>query len=167
MGKGLPYNPGSITYDLKTLAGVDYTVLTATEKAAIKAKDCNYYVRISGINVTQIGITPGHEWLDVINGVDWTQIRMQEAIFGTLAASKKVAFTDRGIGVIENQVRGILNQGVTNEIYTSDPEPVVTVPLAKDVSAADKAARTLTGVTFRATLAGAIHEVEVVGTVSL
>jgi hypothetical protein len=167
VGGGLPYNPGSITYYLKTLAGVDYTSLTATEKAAIKAKDCNYYTRISGVNVTQIGITPGHEWFDVINGIDWTQVRMQEKIFGALASSKKVPFTDRGIGVVENQVRGVLNQGAANEVYTDDPAPTVVVPLAKNVSAADKAARTLTGVTFRATLAGAIHEADVVGTVSL
>ena len=35
------------------------------------------------------------------------------------------------------------------------------------VKVADKAARALTGVTFRATLAGAIHTTEITGTVSV
>lgn len=166
-GKCLPYEPGSITWDLKTLAGITYTDLTSTEKSTIKAKDGNYYARIAGLNVTQIGITPGHEWMDVINGVDWTQVRMQENIFSRLANAKKVPYTDRGIGIIENEVRGVLNQGVANELYTNDPAPVVTVPLAKDVPTADRANRILKNVIFRATLAGAIHEVEVVGTVSV
>jgi hypothetical protein len=166
-GRCLPYDPGSITWNLKTLTGVDYVDYTDTEKAVLKAKDCNYYTRIAGVSVTQIGITPGHEWFDVINGIDWTQVRMQERIFARLAAAKKVPFTDRGIAVPENEVRGVLTEGVTKEIYTSDPAPTVTAPLAKNVSAADKAARTLTGLTFSATLAGAIHEVEVTGTVSV
>lgn len=166
-GKCLPDDPGSITWNLKTLAGITYTELSDTEKATLKAKDCNYYTRIAGINVTQTGITPGHEWFDVIRGLDWTQVRMQENIFGRLAASKKVPFTDRGIGVVENEVKGVLKEGVTREIFTDDPAPTTEVPLAKNVSTANKAARILPDVKFRATLAGAIHEAEVEGTVSV
>lgn len=166
-GKCLPKDPGSITWNLKTLTGVDYTVLTSGEITALKGKDCNYYTRISGVNVTQTGITPGNEWFDVIRGIDWTQVRMQENIFGRLAGSDKVPFTDKGIGVVENEVKGVLQEGVTNELYTDDPAPTTEVPLAKDVSSTDKGNRLLPDVKFRATLAGAIHEVDVVGTVSV
>jgi hypothetical protein len=146
---------------------VDSVYYTDTEKSTMQGKNCNYYTDIAGRAVTQRGITPGDEWFDVINGIDWTQIRMQERIFARLAGAKKVPFTDRGIGIVENEVRGVLTEGVTKEIYTSDPAPEVSVPLAADISTADKALRILTGVTFRATLAGAIHEAVITGTVSV
>lgn len=166
-GVCLPYDPGSITWNFKTLTGVNYVEYTSAEKTVLQAKGCNYYTRISGKSITQTGITPGAEWFDVINGIDWTQIRMQEAIFNRLSSAKKVPFTDLGIAIVESEVRGILQQGVQLGIYAEDPAPQVEVPLAADVSAANKANRLLTGVTFRATLAGAIHEATISGTVSV
>jgi hypothetical protein len=40
-------------------------------------------------------------------------------------------------------------------------------PKVKDVSSADRANRVLPDVTFSATLAGAIHAVEILGTISV
>ena len=51
-------------------------------------------------------------------------------------------------------------------ILAADPAFTVTAPAVADVSAGDKTARTLPDVDFDATLAGAIHKVEISGTVS-
>lgn len=166
-GACLPYDPGSYTWNMFTLTGVDYVEYTTTEKATMESKYCNYYTQISGKSITQTGITPGGEWFDIINGIDWTQIRMQEALFGRLAAARKVPYTDPGAAILEGEIKGVLQKGVTRDIYAADPAPEVEVPLVSTQSVANRAARIFGGITFRATVAGAIHEVVVNGTVTV
>lgn len=167
MGKCFPFDPGSETWKFKTLRGVSVSKLSASEQATLKAKNCNFYVEVGGIPITQEGVTSSGEFIDITRGVDWLQARMQEGIFGTLARAGKVPFSDPGIGLIEAQVRAVLTMGVDVGLLAADPEPTVTVPRAQDVPVNDRAARRLTGVRFSAQLAGAIHSLEVQGTVSV
>ena len=76
-------------------------------------------------------------------------------------------FTDSGIGTILNLITAQLKEGVSKGFLAGDPAPTVTVPKAAAVDPADKAARTLPGVKFQATLAGAIHRVVISGTLSV
>ena len=92
---------------------------------------------------------------------------MTERIFATLISVDKIPFTDNGIGVIENDVRAQLSEGIRIGGLAADPAPIVSVPKASEVDSADKLARALRNVTFNATLAGAIHSVEVTGSVSV
>ena len=62
-------------------------------------------------------------------------------------------------------MRAALQLGVGNAIITDDF--TVTVPLAADVPAADKANRLLPDMKFNAKLAGAIHSTEIDGVVTL
>ncbi len=167
VGRNAPKDPGSETWGLNTLAGVDAVNLTATHRTNIEAKNGNHYETIAGVNVTQPGIVASGEFIDVIRGIDWLEARIAETIFSHLAADNKVPFTDKGIAVVEADIRSVLQQGVAADLLTDDPAFVVTVPKASAVPALDKAARRLTGVKFNATLAGAIHKVTINGTVSV
>ena len=89
---------------------------------------------------------------------------MQTAVLSVLRSSNKIPFTDDGIDTVGNALRGALRADVTDGIYSTF---TVTTPAASAVSSADKAARSLTGVTFTATLAGAIHLTTITGTVSV
>jgi hypothetical protein len=166
-GKNLPKDPGSVTWKFKTLAGVDYVDMTPTEVTNAENKDCNTYIRIAGVSMTEQGVTAAGEFIDITRGIDFIDARMQEYIFSTLANSDKVPFTDAGISQIEAQVRAVLDLSIGNGILAADPEPTVTVPKAADVSTTDKANRLLPDVEFTGTLAGAIHKVVVTGTVSV
>lgn len=166
-GVGLPKDPGSITWNLKTIAGAAVSTLTTSEKSNVQGKDGNYYIRIAGVNLTQTGITPGNDFFDVTRGIDFIAARLGENIFFRLQALDKVPFTDAGIAIVENEVRGVLLLGVSQSIFTADPEPTVTVPRANDVDTVDRANRLLPDVNFTAQLAGAIHEVIVNGTVTV
>ena len=64
-------------------------------------------------------------------------------------------------------MRAVLDLGIANGGFAADPAPTVDAPLASAVSANDKAQRLLPDVTFTAVLAGAIHEVQVRGTVTV
>lgn len=167
MGKCLPLDPGSETWKFKTLSGVAATQLTGAQVTNLKAKNANYYYAVGGVNITADGKVSGNEWIDTIRGRDWLEARMAERIFGTLANAAKVPFTDKGIGVIEADVRAQLREGVAVGLLSDNPMPTVTVPKAADSSATDKANRILRGLTFSATLAGAIHEVRITGRVSV
>lgn len=169
LGVILPEDIGAITTSLKTLAGIAYDDLNASEIAYAKAKGANYYVRIGGVNLTQNGNVAEGEWLDVIMGCDWIQARSQENIFATIVENKKIPFTDSGIDQIHNPLRQILKQAVQRGILApSDAMPdgfIITVPKASDFTSVQKQSRLLTGMTFEGTLAGAIHAVTIQGKV--
>lgn len=166
-GRVLPLDPGSETWAFKTLAGVGSAVLTSTKQTNLKNKHVNFYVTIGGLGRTQQGKVVANEWIDVIRFRDWLEINMQTDILEALANSKKIPFTDAGIAILEGKIRARLKAGVAVGALASDPAPRVSVPLAADVSASDKAARTLTGVTFDAVLAGAIHAITINGSLSV
>lgn len=165
-GNQLPFDPGSTTWAFKTLAGVPADSFPdAGEIVFMKAKNCNYYSTVAGINVTQQGKTASGEFIDVTIFLDWLKARMQERIFSLLANSKKIPFTAAGIGLIENTVRAQLAEGVRVGGLEDDDVLQVTVPLISEVDPVDKANRLLKTVRFQATLAGAVHELVVIGTI--
>lgn len=167
IGRCFPMDPGSETWAFKTLSGVAPSKLTATQENALKAKSCNWYATVAGVNITREGVTASGEYIDIVRGVDWLQARMQERIFGVLVRAPKVPFTDGGIATVETQVRAQLSAGVEAGLLAEDPAPTVEVPRARDVPANDRAERSLKGIRFSATLAGAIHAVEIQGTVTI
>jgi hypothetical protein len=166
-GRVLPDDPGSETWKFKTLAGVSVDALTSTNVVNLKTADINHYRREAGNNFTAEGVTFAGEFIDVTRFIDFIHARMQENIFARLVAVEKVPFTDPGIAIVENEIRGVLQLGINNGGFASDPAPTVTVPRAADVSAVDKGNRFLPDLKFSATLAGAIHSLDLNGTVSV
>jgi hypothetical protein len=107
------------------------------------------------------------EFIDIVRGIDWLTSRIQEFVYSVLVNNPKVPYTDAGITAIEAQVKRALQLGISNNFIASDPAPIVTVPKAADVPTIDKTNRILKNVKFQATLAGAIHAVNITGTVTV
>jgi len=167
LGRWLPFVPGSESMKFKTLAGVDATKLTDSQLTQLRAKNANFYITVAGTNTTEEGKTCQGEFVDTIRFVDWLYARMQEAIFSVLTTQAKVPFTDPGIAQIESAIRSVLQRGVEAGGLAESPQYTVTVPKAASVDSVNKAARTLPNVTFTGTLAGAIHNLVIAGTVSV
>jgi len=167
LGKCLPFTPGSETWKFKTLATVNVYPITATHQVNLEAKRCNYYYEVAGVNITTQGVVSANEFIDVVRGRDWLEARLSERIFGALASAIKIPYTDRGVAMIEAQVRAVLKEAVANGFLTDDPAPTVSVPKVADAAPADKSARLLRNVRFFGTLAGAIHKLIVQGTISV
>jgi hypothetical protein len=171
MGAIFPFDPGSATWSYKPLSGVVVDSLSAGFISALKGKNCNYYVTIAGAAVSRQGKMAAGEWIDVIRGRDWLKVRMQERIFGLLINAPKVPFTDAGIDQVTNEVRAQLDEGIGNDYLSPDSLDgldvpyTVTAPAAGEVSSANKIARTLPDVDFEAQLAGAIHVVQISGSI--
>lgn len=175
LGEGLWKIPGSETWKFQQLVGIAPVKYTDSEKDTLKSKSIERYVTIAGVNTTCDGKTSGGEFIDVTRFIDWLTVRLQENVFILLinaAATGKTPYTNPGIGSIENEVRGTLAEGISNGGLAAAPAPIVTVPNAivgtpNGVSKIDKANRLLPDVDFCAVLAGAIHEVEINGKVTV
>ncbi len=141
--------------------------LTDTQAGNATGKNCMVFVPVGGVNMTEEGQTASGEYIDVIIGIDWLQARMTERVFGRLVNLPKIPFTDPGIAVIEAEIKAQLKDAVSAGLLAATPAPTVTVPLAKDISSEDKAARQLNGITFLGYLAGAIHSTTIQGVVTL
>jgi hypothetical protein len=166
-GRCLPLQPGSETWKFKTLAGVPAVTLTSTQRANLKAKSCNFYETVGGVNITEEGVVSAGEFIDVIRFRDWLVARMQERIFGTLTSVNKVPYTNKGVATITADVRAQLQEGVDAGGLSDDPAPTAQGPKVQNVSNADKVGRVLNNVKFDAVLAGAIHAVNLSGTVAV
>jgi hypothetical protein len=57
--------------------------------------------------------------------------------------------------------------GGSGQIFTTDPAPTVDAPLVADINPNTRASRTLPDIVWTAVLAGAVHKVEIRGTVSV
>jgi hypothetical protein len=169
LGRALPEDAGSITYAYKQLGNVSTQVLSTDEQTKLRDKGVNFYNTVAGVNVTRWGTTMGSggEYMDVINGSDWLAARIQERVYALLIQNDKLPFTDAGIQAVRGEILAQLQQGIARNFIAADPEPTCTVPRASEVAAADKSSRTLNDVTFRATLAGAIHKTTIEGELNL
>lgn len=170
MGRILPTIPGSATHKFKSIAGLAVGDYTQTQISAMQGKNATFYIRRLGRNITCDGKSASGEWIDVVRFVHWLKARLCEAVFSLKVSRDKIPFTNQGIGLIENAVRGVLSTGIANGGLAADPPPVVTVPDARvnvenGVNVIDKANRFLNYVDFCATLQGAIHDTLIQGKV--
>lgn len=172
MAKCFGYDPGTETWNMKELATIVPSALSTDEKKMLEESNINSFRRYAGSNITFGGNMLSGEWIDVIRFRDWLKAEMQINVFNALKTNRKVPFTDGGIGLIEGQMEATLSKGQTvggiaPTEYDSDdneiPGYTVTVPLASDLTEAERKSRKLTGCRYTARLAGAIHAVEIQG----
>lgn len=176
LGKILPFTAGSYTAKFKTLAGITVDSLTASQVTNATDKNANVYIEIGGRNMITEGTVGSGEFIDVTIFIDWLESRIKESVFSLLAKTKKVPYTNAGIAQIENEVQGVLqigqdNGGISPTEFDADDNQIggyfTSVPALADISSADKTARLLKNVNFVAFLAGAIHNVQINGTITV
>lgn len=167
--------PGGETWALKKLAGVTTDGLTETQYNAITRKNGNTFERFRNISLTQNGKVAAGEWIDVIRFRDWLQEEITVNVVNLLINRDKVPYTDDGIAMIEARIRQALELGqrrggIAPTEYDEDGNEnlgfTIEVPLSSQISANQKASRVLTDVKFTARLAGAIHVVEIYGSLT-
>ncbi len=167
--------PGGETWANKKLSGVIADDLSETSAQAIFGKNGNTFEKFRNVTISQNGKVAAGEWIDVIRFRDWLQEEAQTRIFDALVNNNKIPYTDAGIAIIEAHLRAALELGqkrggIAPTEYDSSGNKnlgfVIEVPLASDISAGQKASRILEDVEFTARLAGAIHVVEIRGSLT-
>lgn len=172
---GFALDPGTGTWKFKELDNFDASVITNGERSAAKGKYANTYETYGDSDITAEGQVSSSEFIDVIRGVDWLESTMASNIYAILLANPKIPYTNGGIAAVEAEVRSALDDGITVGLLRASPNDYNGQPYeintkdVSEISAADRSNRLLPGdaITFQAKLAGAIHKVEVNGTVAV
>lgn len=173
LGGQLPQTPGASTWKFKQLVGTEPDDLTPTERnnvigtPDIPAKNGNIYETVGGVAITEEGWMSSGQFIDVTIGIDWLESTMQTNVFSPLVNLPKVPYTDLGVAVIENAIRQTLQQGVLNGLIDGNSPITVTAPQVLDVPTNDRARRVLPDMKFSCRLSGALHFVQITGTVTV
>lgn len=167
MARMLGEETGAPSWAFKRLTGVTPYSLT-TEQAAELDKNCiNRYTKIKEAGVTLQGKAVSGQYIDVVVGIDWLHVRMQERLFGLLMANNKIPYTNKGVDLVRCEIMAQLDRAVQMGILAAEPKPTVSAPNVADIDTKDKEKRQLPNVNFTGTLSGAIHSLTINGTVSL
>lgn len=177
MAKMFTFYPGSETWSLKRLGGIAFDTLSAGQSLAVRNKNGNTFEQFRNFALTRDGKVAAGEWIDVIRFRDWLaeQIKVN-VVSAMINADGKVPYTDAGIRIIVAAMRQALDLGVARggiappEVDPDDdrliPSYTVSVPAAANIAFNDKANRVLNDVKFTARLAGAIHVVNIKGSLT-
>ena len=167
-GPILPYDPGSVTWAFKRVAGVAGQRYSGGEISALEAKRVTRLENIQGLIRTVGGYTfDSGAFFDVIRGIDWLKQRLAEDVFILLANQPKIPYTNAGIAQVEGVIRARLQDAITRNVIADDENLTITTPDVSETTANDRANRLLRDVNFTARLAGAIHKVIVRGTATI
>jgi hypothetical protein len=175
IGACLPATPGSNSWNFKQLTGVgkvnldtsQITYLKGTEASPTSGKNYNIIEEIADVRYAGRGQMAGGEWIDNQILIHWTKARIRERVYFRMINSPKIPYTSKGLALIEAEIRAVLAEGVRNGGYAENPRFTVTVPDVSTIEPNLRAKRILEGVTFRATLAGAVNSVNVQGRVEV
>ncbi|CAG9173080.1 DUF3383 domain-containing protein [Cupriavidus respiraculi] len=170
------FYPGGETWANVRLTGITADNLAEGEAITAHNKNANTFEPFRNFAITQNGRVAAGEWIDVIRFRDWLAEQMKISVVSALInANGKVPYTDGGIQVVTTAMRQTLDLGVTrggiapeelDDTGRKIPSYTISAPRAANVPFNDKANRVLNDVSFTARLAGAIHAVNIKGTLT-
>lgn len=185
MAVSLVQQAGTYTQSDKTCNGITVDDLTPTQQTNAHNLKCNTYEELGGVNVTMFGWVASGEYFDTIHFQDYLAARLSEEIFSLKVNNLKISYDDPGITKIEGAMVPVfdslaaIEDGGNGALTPQSIDPttkqvnggyVIEMPNAADITSTDKATRILGGVNspaFTCWYSGAIHEVEVVGIITL
>lgn len=174
----LQTDPGSSTWNLKTLIGItgsSITDLTSAEEAFVLGNNSNVYTLIGalGVAATREGKMGSGRFIDVQRSQDWMEQRISEGIIARLLAEPKIPYTDAGAAVLVAEISAVMNQavgfGMLGPILTSESGEffIITAPKVATQSAQDRSDRNFPGIVVENQIAGAIHTTTITVNVSV
>ena len=158
---------GSNLWGYKTLTGLVADALSSTEISNLKSKNVQFYTKVGADSVVAGNMAvPNGEMIHVILGCIWLKVRIAERYWNLLYTNQRILYTNAGIAMFETELYSVLSEAVTNNILTDDTPFNIITPDANKLTSQVRASGELSGIKFRARLAGAIIYVDgVQGTV--
>ncbi len=166
MGKMLPEAPGASSWAFRELKEVKAYALSSSQASELEKNNINRYLGIKGVGVTLDGKMASGKFIDITHGIDWLHVRIQERLFRLLVLNKKIPYTLKGIDLVRCEIIAQLKEAVYQGVLAGDPEPQVSTPTIDEVDEQSRGDRVLPKIRFSGRLAGAIHKIEIHGTVT-
>lgn len=167
MGRMLSQPPGSSSWAYKRLAGIEGSKLSLDKSESLTKAHINQHLEISRVGLTMGGKAMSGEWIDIVHGIDWLFVSIQERLFRLFSINEKIPYTIKGVDLVRSEIMAQLKEAVYRGLLAPDPEPQVSIPNIMDIPADIRGSRILPDIFFTARLAGAIHEVHLRGTVTV
>lgn len=162
---------GSFTYKNIILKGLKTLSLSDTEIENIHKSGCITFVTKSGDKVTSEGTVLSGEYIDIVDSKDWIIQQIEYRTQKTLNSADKIPYDNNGIAVLENICVDVLNTAYNNGIIADNSSGTadysVNYASRSETSVDDRAARRYVMGEFKFSLAGAVHNVEITGTVEI
>ncbi|MCP1176202.1 DUF3383 domain-containing protein [Bacillus sp. 1663tsa1] len=162
---------GSYTWTFKNLTGIAPAEYDAIEIGEIETNNASTYITEGGANITSKGVTTSGEYIDIVQGQYFLKAQMVEHVFGLLVRTPKVPFTDAGIALLVAELEKTFKVGVKQGVIATDeagnPLYSIVAPNHAEISTSDRGKRTVPGLKWTATIAGAIENVEITGELQL
>ena len=171
VGETAGRNAGSFTYKNLVLSGVDAQELTDVQIDAIHKKGGITFVAKAGDNVTSEGKVAGGEYVDIIDTEDYIIQQLAYKTQKVLNNAAKVPYDNNGIALLETVAVDVLQDAYNNGMIVTNtdgtPGYSVSYALREDTKESDRANRQYLGGSFTFALSGAIHEVEITGSITV
>lgn len=134
----------------KQLPGQTGAALTGAQATNILAENANYFAPAKGLTFTFNGKMPlgAPYFIDLKTTEDWVKVRTQEKFLSLrVGAPTTIPFDDIGIQFLRGGQQEVFDLGTSAGHFVGEKggaaDPVVTAPLFKDVSTADRTARNI------------------------
>ncbi len=169
--RALGVAPGSVTFALKTLAGVTADDLTDDEADAVIDKNGVIYIEQGNNGVTLNAVTVNGDPIEATRDIDYFVNELEEEIYSKLVAVNKLPADQIGLAAVKGWGQSVVNRMVSEGVFAATDSngnaPEFTVPALADWDSSDKAAGILSGCKVFAQLAGSIVKVEVAANIAL
>lgn len=162
---------GSFTYKNLILSGIAPLELTDTQIEAAHTAGTITFVTKAGDNVTTEGKTLNGEYIDIVDSKDYIIQNIAYKVQKVFNTTNKVPYDNNGIAMLESAVIEVMRDAYNNGIIATneDGTPAYTVSFAlrNATTAAERKARKYPYGRFSFVLAGAIHEAEITGEITI
>lgn len=148
MGKMLPQAPGSASWAFKELSDISKSKLSTSKIGQLTQANVNRYLNIKDVGVTLEGKVAQGEYIDIVHGIDWLHVRIQERLFRLLMLNSKIPYTMKGVDLVRSEIMAQLKEAVYRGLLAADPEPQVSIPDIETIDPAIRASRILPDVRF-------------------
>lgn len=162
---------GSFTYKNLILNGITPLELTDTQIEAAHTAGAITLVAKAGDNVTTEGKTLNGEYIDIVDSKDYVIQNIEYKVQKVFNTTNKVPYDNNGIAMLESAVIEVMRDAYNNGIIATNengtPAYSVSFALRSATTDADRKARKYPYGRFSFVLAGAIHEAEITGEITI
>lgn len=162
---------GSFTYKNLILNGITPLELTDTQIEAAHTAGAITFVAKAGDNVTTEGKALNGEYIDIIDSKDFVIQNIEYKLQKVFNTTNKVPYDNNGIAMLESAVIEVMRNAYNNGIIATNedgtPAYSVSFALRSATTDADRKARKYPYGRFSFVLAGAIHEAEITGEITI
>lgn len=162
---------GSFTYKNLVLTGLAAQQLTSAQIDAIHRKGGITFVAKAGDNVTSEGKVAGGEYIDIIDSEDYIVQQLTYKTQKALNNAAKVPYDNNGIALLESVAVDVLQNAYINGMIVTNEDGTpgynASYALREDTSETDRSNRVYLGGRFSFKLSGAIHTVEITGSITV